>query len=78
MRERERERERAYLAVLSASYLDISIGPVAQWIRHLPTEPGIAGWSPAGVMNQMLLTQLSIQHVTNPDISHFLSIPLIR
>ena len=27
-----------------------SIGPVAQWIRHRPTEPGIAGWSPAGVM----------------------------
>ena len=27
-----------------------SIGPVAQWIRHWPTEPGIAGSSPAGVM----------------------------
>jgi hypothetical protein len=26
-----------------------SIGPVAQWIRHRPTEPGIAGSSPAGV-----------------------------
>ena len=26
------------------------IGPVAQWIRHRPTEPGIAGSSPAGVM----------------------------
>ena len=25
-------------------------GPVAQWIRHRPTEPGIAGSSPAGVM----------------------------
>ena len=24
-------------------------GPVAQWIRHRPTEPGIAGSSPAGV-----------------------------
>ena len=23
-------------------------GPVAQWIRHRPTEPGIAGSSPAG------------------------------
>ena len=26
-----------------------TIGPVAQWIRHRPTEPGIAGSSPAGV-----------------------------
>ena len=26
-----------------------SHGPVAQWIRHRPTEPGIAGSSPAGV-----------------------------
>ena len=25
-------------------------GPVAQWIRHRPTEPGIAGSSPAGVI----------------------------
>ena len=24
-------------------------GPVAQWIRHRPTEPGIADSSPAGV-----------------------------
>ena len=27
-----------------------SVGPVAQWIRHRPTEPGIAGSSPAGVI----------------------------
>ena len=27
-----------------------STGPVAQWIRHRPTEPGIAGSSPAGVI----------------------------
>jgi hypothetical protein len=26
------------------------LGPVAQWIRHRPTEPGIAGSSPAGVI----------------------------
>ena len=25
-------------------------GPAAQWIRHRPTEPGIAGSSPAGVI----------------------------
>ena len=25
-------------------------GPVAQWIRHRPTEPGIASSSPAGVI----------------------------
>ena len=28
-----------------------AIGPVAQWIRHRPTEPGIAGSSPAGVID---------------------------
>ena len=28
----------------------VNIGPVAQWIRHRPTEPGIAGLSPAGVI----------------------------
>jgi hypothetical protein len=27
-----------------------SRGPVAQWVRHRPTEPGIAGSSPAGVI----------------------------
>ena len=27
-----------------------SSGPVAKWIRHRPTEPGIAGSSPAGVI----------------------------
>ena len=27
-----------------------AFGPVAQWIRHRPTEPGIAGSSPAGVI----------------------------
>jgi hypothetical protein len=27
----------------------MTTGPVAQWIRHRPTEPGIAGSSPAGV-----------------------------
>ena len=26
-------------------------GPVSQWIRHWPTEPGIAGSSPAGVIS---------------------------
>ena len=30
--------------------LIIARGPVAQWIRHRPTEPGIAGSSPAGVI----------------------------
>jgi hypothetical protein len=32
------------------SDVDQTIGPVAQWIRHRPTEPGIAGSSPAGVI----------------------------
>ena len=34
----------------SVSFMTILIGPVAQWIRHRPTEPVIAGSSPAGVM----------------------------
>ena len=25
-------------------------GPVAQWIRHRPTEPGIVGWSPTRII----------------------------
>ena len=29
--------------------IGMSVGPVAQWIRHRPTEPGITGSSPAGV-----------------------------
>ena len=34
-----------------ASHGHITItGPVAQWIRHRPTEPGIAGLSPAGII----------------------------
>ena len=33
----------------------LSSGPVAQWIRHRPTEPGIAGSSPAGVISFSLL-----------------------
>ena len=28
----------------------LASGLVAQWIRHRPTEPGIAGSSPAGVI----------------------------
>ena len=31
-------------------------GPVAQWIRHRPTEPGIAGSSPAGIIAAASLT----------------------
>lgn len=33
----------------------IASGPVAQWIRHRPTEPGIAGSSPAGVIYVLIL-----------------------
>ena len=29
--------------------MQVSTGPVAQWIRHRPTEPGIVGSSPTGV-----------------------------
>ena len=31
-------------------YCKEACGPVAQWIRHRPTEPGIAGSRPAGVI----------------------------
>ena len=34
---------------LKAFFDHYAIGRVAQWIRHRPTEPGIAGSSPAGV-----------------------------
>ena len=37
-------------------------GPVAQWIRHRPTEPGIAGSSPAGV--------ILLFHIVNSDDDH--------
>ena len=35
-------------------------GPVAQWIRHRPTEPGIAGSSPAGVIFLILANAKAI------------------
>ena len=35
----------------AAQHIETTSGPVAQWIRHRPTEPGIAGSSPAGVMS---------------------------
>ena len=39
------------VSALGCIYVGFStIGPVAQWIRHRPTEPGIAGSSPAGVI----------------------------
>lgn len=37
-------------------------GPVAQWIRHRPTEPGIAGSSPAGVIIQNRMHPLTAKH----------------
>ena len=41
----------------------VIVGPVAQWIRHRPTEAGVAGSSPAGVMicRQMNLGKRSSQ-----------------
>ena len=36
----------------------LTLGPVAQWIRHRPREPGIAGWSPAGVGGSLELSRL--------------------
>ena len=48
-----------------------SIGPVAQWIRHRPTEPGIAGSSPAGVIligtrTRTVVRRPSLPHLTLP------------
>ena len=34
----------------AAQHIETTSGPVAQWIRHRPTEPGIAGPSPAEVI----------------------------
>lgn len=36
-------------------------GPVAQWIRHRPTEPGIAGLSPAGVILSQVLADCKVE-----------------
>ena len=33
----------------------LTVGPVAQWIRHRPTEPGIVGSSPTGVSDATAL-----------------------
>ena len=68
---RERETERPSSALNCASYVALSVGPVAQWIRHRPTEPGIAGSSPPGSQLKLakgLLTQLSRLHVALPSI----------
>ena len=43
-----------------------STGPVAQWIRHRPTEPGIVGSSPTGVMHS-----LSTQSSSSPLLHKF-------
>ena len=42
-------------------------GPVAQWIRHRPTEPGIAGSSPAGVITwaaSLVVVRVSLRSET--------------
>ena len=54
------------LPILHMLRLGIARGPVAQWIRHRPTEPGIAGSSPAGVKRSVLKLKLTItsQHIS--------------
>ena len=37
-------------SIVASYFKTCSSGPVAQWIRHRPTEPGIPGSSPAGVI----------------------------
>ena len=47
----------ACAAGFGIGHLQVSVfqmAPVAQWIRHWPTEPGIAGSSPAGVICDQL------------------------
>ena len=39
---------------MHALHVLLASGPVAQWIRHRLTEPGIAGSSPAGVILALL------------------------
>ena len=41
-------------------------GPVAQWIRHRPTEPGIAGSSPAGVIFSNWQVSNIVPHAISP------------
>ena len=50
---------------------DSKQGPVAQWIRHRPTEPGIAGSSPAGVMlpHQYCMQYFFLRGSTNVQVS---------
>ena len=48
-------------------------GPVAQWIRHRPTEPGIAGSSPAGV-NHFVISFGSSEKSTQPQICTSISV----
>ncbi|XP_062569822.1 uncharacterized protein LOC134231871 [Saccostrea cucullata] len=43
------------IGYFSAFYIKTSNASVAQWIRHRPPKPGIAGSSPAGVYIELLL-----------------------
>ena len=44
----------------AAQHIETISGPVAQWIRHRPTEPGIAGSSPAGVICRARAATISL------------------
>ena len=46
-----------------------SAGPVTQWIRHRPTEPGIVGSSPTGVTNGSSCSVVGSQLVA-PSCTH--------
>ena len=52
-------------------------GPVAQWIRHRPTEPGIVGSSPTGVMHTcdtvVSFSVSSQNQITSVDVSGIFS-----
>ena len=39
---------------------------MAQWIRHRPTEPGIAGSSPAGVIMGGVVTPMQLAQPFSP------------
>jgi hypothetical protein len=52
-----------YLRIALKHFQSLFQGPVAQWIRHRPTEPGIAGSSPAGFISPwhvLILSKLQV------------------
>ena len=62
---------------MTSLHTDSKQGPVAQWIRHQPTEPGIVGSSPTGVMHTcdtvVSFSVSSQNQITSVDVSGIFS-----